>query len=93
MKVFKDSNNRPLPDAPYEKAADLQSDVVRINWLNWAIHVQYACSKRWKLFYYPKHRLAILLPHQTTDRKPYSIFHPEKPYTDGSTRNNDATGS
>lgn len=80
MKVLKDGDGIKLPAAPYDKVEDMTSDIVRRDWMNWAIHVANAQSKGWKLFYYPKYKLAMVLPTRNAQRKPYSIFHPKEPY-------------
>lgn len=80
MKTMKDGDGIKLPNAPYEHADGLTSDIVREDWLNWAIHVQHARSKGWKLYYYPKYRLAMILPTRNSQKKPYSISHPKEDY-------------
>ena len=76
----KDSKGRRLPHAPYDQATDLQSEIVRVDWLNFAIHVMNASERGWEFQYYPKHRLCMILPSQKTNKQPYSCFHPETPY-------------
>lgn len=91
MKQLRDSAGRKLPAAPYKQAEDMSSDIVKVDWMNWAIHVRNALSRGWRVFYYKNHRLAMVLPRASGPNKPYSIFHPEKPYEDESSQGNNDT--
>jgi len=82
--ILLDSQGNQLPDLPYDQFEGMTSEVVRIRYFNFMIHIMAAVESKWRITYMADKNAAWIEPtgRKRPSKSPYFAFHPAEPYVE-----------